>query len=137
MTPAPKPEVGVGAVVVAEGRLLMIRRGRQPASGRWSLPGGRLEAGETLAQAVEREVAEETGQDVACGAFVGYAERMGEGWHFVILDFEATVTTPRTLLAGDDAEDAAWVGLDQVAELDLVDGLLDFLVEHGVLTAKQ
>ena len=63
---AGRPELCVGAIAVEGGRLLLIRRGRGPAQGRWSVPGGRLERGETLAEAVVREVAEETGLEAVC-----------------------------------------------------------------------
>lgn len=137
MTPADpptrRPEPSVGAVVVDQGRLLMIRRGRGPATGQWSVPGGRVEFGETLAQAVEREVAEETGLVVTCGSFIGLVERIGAGYHYVILDFWAHLIHPRPLEAGDDAAEAAWVALDELSALDLVDGMLEFLIDHGVV----
>jgi 8-oxo-dGTP diphosphatase len=122
----------VGAVVVDDGRLLMVRRGSPPQSGRWSLPGGRVEHGETLAQALEREVQEETGLETRCGRFVGWVERIGAGHHFVILDFTVEVTGG-ALHAGEDAAEAAWVPLHAVPALPLVDGLESFLREHGVL----
>jgi 8-oxo-dGTP diphosphatase len=131
--PPPRPQVAVGAVAVAGGRLLLVRRGRPPAAGRWSLPGGRVESGETLAQAVVREVAEETGLQVGCGDLVGWVERIGAGYHFVILDFLVTVAATSTLRAGEDAAEAAWVPLAEVGALDLTEGLAQFLVHHGVL----
>lgn len=136
---APRPEVAVGAVVAAGEHLLLVRRGGAPEAGRWSVPGGRLEPGETLAQAVEREVAEETGLAVRCGELVGLAERLGDGYHFVILDFHAALVdhasgaplpVPR---AGGDAAEAAWHRRDAVEGLDLVTGLAAFLRHHGVL----
>jgi ADP-ribose pyrophosphatase YjhB (NUDIX family) len=102
--------------------------------GQWSIPGGRVEWGETLAGAVEREVAEETGLRVTCGPFIGYVERIGSGSHFVILDFWAEPAQNQgVLVAGDDAAEAAWVPLADLADLDLVAGLLPFLVEHRVV----
>ncbi len=128
-----RPEVCVGAVAVADDRLLLIRRGHGPAAGEWSVPGGRVEGGETLAEAVVREVAEETGLEAVCDDLVGWVERIGADHHFVILDFTVTVLEPDTLVAGDDAVEAAWVPLDQVASLRLVDGLAEFLQENGIL----
>ena len=130
-----RPEVGVGAVAVVDGRLLLIRRGRGPAAGEWSLPGGRVEGGETLAEAVVRELAEETGLEAVCDDLVGWVERIGEGYHFVILDFMVTVldgpdTAPQ---AGADAAEAAWVPLDEVSHLRLTEGLAEFLHEHGIV----
>lgn len=136
MTGFPRPEVCVGAVVVDDGRLLLVRRGHAPAAGAWSVPGGRVEPGETLAGAVVREVAEETGLEVVCGELVGVVERMAEGadaHHFVILDHRAAVLDHREPVAGDDAAEVAWVPLTELPGVDLVDGLLGFLVDHGVL----
>ena len=129
-----RPEVAVGALAVDQGRLLCIRRGHGPGAGLWSLPGGRVEAGETLHEAVVREVMEETGLEVVVDRFVGHVERIGEGYHFVILDFGVTLLDPGTdPIAGDDAAEAAWVPFEDVGELRLVDGLYDFLRDHDVL----
>ncbi len=128
-----RPEVCVGAVAVSEERLLLIRRGRGPAAGLWSLPGGRVEAGETLAEAVLRELAEETGLEGVCDELVGWVERMGPDHHYVILDFAVTVLEPREPKPGDDALEAEWVPLDQVAHRRLADGLAEFLHEHGIV----
>ena len=128
-----RPEVCVGAIAVSEERLLLIRRGRGPAAGVWSLPGGRVEAGETLAEAVLRELAEETGLDGVCDELVGWVERMGPDHHYVILDFAVTVLEPREPRAGDDAVEAEWVPLDEVAHRRLADGLAEFLHQHGIV----
>ncbi len=131
-----RPEVCVGAVAVEEGRLLLVRRGHGPAAGEWSVPGGRVEAGELLAEAVVRELLEETGVEGVCDRMVGWVERISDDHHFVILDFSVTVLVgpdeaePK---AGGDAVEAAWVALDEVAHLNLVDGLLEFLHEHGIV----
>jgi 8-oxo-dGTP diphosphatase len=127
------PQVCVGAVAVDDGRLLLIRRGTAPALGRWSVPGGRVEAGETVGEAVVRELAEETGLEGLCGPLLGWVERIDDDHHFVILDFEVEVLEPAEPTAGGDAREAAWVPLHEVAEMDLVDGLAEFLHEHGVL----
>jgi mutator protein MutT len=128
-----RPEVCVGAIAVDEERLLLIRRGRGPAAGSWSVPGGRVEAGETLAEAVLRELAEETGLEGVCDELVGWVERMGPDHHFVILDFAVTVLEPREPRAGDDAAEAEWVPLGQVAHRRLAEGLAEFLHEHGIV----
>ena len=131
-----RPEVCVGAIAVEEGRLLLVRRGHGPAAGEWSIPGGRVEAGELLAEAVVRELLEETGVEGVCDRMVGWVERITDDTHFVILDFSVTVLVgpdeadPK---AGGDAAEAAWVPLDDVAHLNLVDGLLEFLHEHGIV----
>jgi ADP-ribose pyrophosphatase YjhB (NUDIX family) len=131
----PRPQVAVGAVAVAGDALLLVKRGNPPERGRWTIPGGRVQAGESLAQAVERELAEETGLHMRCGSFVGFAERMGPGYHFVILDFETVGDAQQrgTPIAGGDALEAVWVPLEAVPMVDLVTGLEGFLREHGVL----
>jgi 8-oxo-dGTP diphosphatase len=128
-----RPEVCVGAVVVVDGRLLLVRRGHGPAAGEWAVPGGRVEAGELLAEAVVREVAEETGLEAVCGELVGWVERISDAAHFVILDFFATVLDDREPVAGDDAAEAAWVPLDDLGDYVLVEGLAEFLHEHGII----
>jgi 8-oxo-dGTP diphosphatase len=128
------PQVCVGAVAVDDGRLLLVQRGRPPGEKRWSIPGGRVEVGETLAAAVVREVYEETGQAALCEGLLGLAEIIDDDAHFVILDFTVSVPVPGAPVAGDDAIDAAWVPLESVGELDLVDGLADFLALHGVIS---
>ncbi len=144
-----KPEVCVGAVIVEDDRLLLIERGRGAGRGQWSVPGGRVEPGETLAEALVREVAEETALDVTCGEFIGWVERIGADYHFVIMDFWAhsaqgplsadsseAAASLRSFkaVAGDDASDVAWVPLAELDGYDLVDGLKSFLSQHGVLT---
>jgi 8-oxo-dGTP diphosphatase len=132
---ANRPEVCVGAIAVDADRLLVVRRGHGPAAGNWSVPGGRVERGETLAEAVVRELAEETGLEAVCDELVGWVERIGPDDHYVILDFRVTVLSSDEPAAGDDAAEAAWVPLEQVAQLKLVDGLAEFLYAHGILRA--
>ena len=129
----PRPEVCVGAVVVDDERLLLIRRGHGPAAGEWSVPGGRVEAGETVQEAVVRELAEETALEGVCGELIGWVERLGADHHFVILDFEVSLLEAREPTPGDDAEEARWVPLWDVAEMALVDGLAEFLHDHDIL----
>lgn len=129
-----RPEVCVGAVVVDEDRLLLIRRGHGPAAGEWSVPGGRVESGELLAEAVVRELAEETGLEGVCGELIGWVERLGDDYHYVILDFAVQLLDPTAQpVAGDDAQEVAWAPLDQVADRSLVEGLAEFLHEHGII----
>jgi 8-oxo-dGTP diphosphatase len=124
----------VGAIVHDAGsRLLVIRRGHPPGEGLWSLPGGRVEAGESDAEAVVRELAEETGLRVEAGRLVGRVERPGPGGlTYDIYDYAATVTGG-TLVAGDDASDARWAAPEELRGLPTTDGLLDALADWGVL----
>lgn len=127
------PVLGVAALVTDGDRLLLVRRGRGPAQGTWALPGGKVEHGEALAEAVLRELREETGVEGVCGPWVGWTERIEGPAHHVILVFEATLLDPGPLEAGDDAAEAAWVPLGEVSDLPLVEGLVELLAEHGVL----
>ena len=130
----PRPEVAVGALAVEHGRLLCIRRGHGPGAGLWSLPGGRVETGESLHEALVREVLEETGLEVVVDHFVGYVERIGDDHHFVILDFAVTLLDAAAdPSAGDDAAEVAWVAFEELGDLRLVDGLYEFLRDHDVL----
>ena len=124
----------VGAIVHdAEGRLLMIRRGHPPGEGLWSIPGGRVEAGETDAAAVVRETAEETGLRVEPGALAGAVDRPAPGGAtYVIRDYRATVTGG-TLRPGDDAAEARWVSAGELRTLPITDGLLDSLAAWDAL----
>ena len=124
----------VGAVIRDDsGRLLLIKRGHEPNAGMWSLPGGRIEPGETDAEALVREMREETGLEVEPGPLVGQVQRPGRGLDVVdIRDYEATVTGG-TLRAGDDAADARWVAAADLDSLAITEGLIEALTEWGVL----
>ena len=131
------PVVAVGAVAVVDDTILLVRRGRGPAQGEWSVPGGRVEPGEPLHVAVVREVAEETGLEVVVDHFLGWVERFGVEDHFVILDFAVTpLDSTQLLVAGDDAAEAAWVPLSDLGDLRLVDGLFEFLTDVGVIASR-
>jgi 8-oxo-dGTP diphosphatase len=124
----------VGAAVTdAEGRLLMIKRGHEPAAGLWSIPGGRIEPGETDAEALVREMLEETGLTVEPGRLLGRVQRPGLGGTVIdIRDYAATVVSG-TLRAGDDAADVRWVTAAEMDSLEITEGLIEALTEWGVL----
>lgn len=133
----PCAEVAVGAIVRRGDDLLLVRRGRGAAVGKWSVPGGRVEFGEPLERAVAREVLEETGLTVVVTGFAGWVERIGDDpfpYHYVILDFFASLAEPAgvTPRAGDDAAEVRWVPIDSLGAVDLVDGLRAFLAQVGV-----
>ncbi len=124
----------VGAVVTdGRGRLLMIKRGHEPGAGLWSIPGGRIEPGETDEEALVREMFEETGLAVEVGRLIGRVQRPGpNGTVIDIADYAATVTGG-TLRPGDDAADARWVDLADLAWLEITEGLIQALTDWGVL----
>ena len=123
------PRVGVGAVMVHDGRVLLIRRGKEPLRGRWVVPGGTVEPGETLQDALVREVREETGLTVRPGEVILVFDRIQrEGgevrYHYVIVDYlcEYVEGTPR---AGSDAEAVALVPPERLHEYDVPDKALE------------
>jgi 8-oxo-dGTP diphosphatase len=124
----------VGAIITDHrGRLLLIKRGHEPGAGLWSLPGGRVEPGETDEQAVVREIREETGLAVVCDRLIGSVARPGlDGAIFDIRDYAVTVSGGE-LTAGDDAADVRWVSPEELASLPVTGGLVEALSGWGVL----
>lgn len=110
---------------------MMVRRGREPAKGLWSIPGGRLEKGEYLNAAVEREVREETGLKIEIDRLLGIHEVVGDA-HYVILDFMAALDGPEEAVAADDVDEVRWVPLDEVASLDCTPRFCETLRGWGV-----
>ncbi|HSJ36460.1 MAG TPA: NUDIX hydrolase [Acidimicrobiia bacterium] len=141
MTPAvsERPIPGVGVAVVADGRLLLVKRGREPGRGLWAVPGGKVEAGEELTATARREVAEETGLEVVVEDVVWVGESIGPGdppaWHYVMIDFIGRVVGGEPV-AADDADEVGWFTDEEARRLPLtptMPGLLDKLVEAGEL----
>ena len=116
-----RPIVGVGAIVVDGDRVLLVKRGRPPLHGEWSVPGGAVEVGETLSAAVQREVLEETGLVVSVGPVVEVLDRIhtnGDGrveYHYVLIDYLCSVVSG-DLQARSDALDAVWAAPGRLAE---------------------
>ncbi|HYE34998.1 NUDIX hydrolase [Methylocaldum sp.] len=122
----PEPAVGVGAIVFdASERVLLIRRGKEPAFGLWSIPGGRQEPGETLIQCCRREVLEETGIEIEPGPIVALVERIVSNFHYIIIDFVAVPKDPDgpDPNPATDVSDALWVALTDLNRYPLVEGL--------------
>lgn len=135
------PRVGVGAVVLDGRRVLLVRRGKPPAHGKWSLPGGLVELGETTREAVRREIAEECGLQITVGDVAGVLDRVihdAQGrirYHWVLVDYVAFPESG-TLCAASDADEAQWVEVDQVERLETTDGLMD-MIRRAVALAER
>lgn len=125
----------MGAVVVDGDRLLLIKRGKEPSKGSWSVPGGRVEPGESDVAAVAREVHEETGLTVRVGPLAGSVERDGLGGVlYVIRDYRCEPLSPTSQVrAGDDAADVGWFTAAEVRRLPCTPGLVETLEEWHVL----
>jgi len=133
------PVVGVGAVVVKDGKALIVKRAHEPRKGEWSLPGGRVELGEALVDAVRREIKEETGLDIVVGPIVEVLDRVHHHdgrvrYHFVIVDYLCTCVGGE-LCAGDDADDAAWVTSDEI-EAYGVNSVAAAVIRKGLAMAQ-
>jgi len=127
------PRVGVGAVVLSRERVLLVRRGKPPAEGRWSLPGGLVELGETSVAAARREVV------VGLAGVVDRVTHDADGrvrYHWVLVDYLAfPESDDDTIMAGDDAAEVRWVPIDEVERLLTTDGLMDMIRRAAALAA--
>jgi 8-oxo-dGTP diphosphatase len=126
-----RPELSVSGVVIHDGKLLLVRR--PDPDGSWAIPGGRVEEGESLVEALQREIMEETGLQISVGALVGFAERIGRPGHQVIMSFFALWGGDGRAVAASDASEVAWVPLSEVESFGLVEGLADFLRRAGII----
>ncbi len=135
------PRVGVGAVVLREGRVLLVRRGVAPANGLWAIPGGGLELGETLREAAEREILEETGITICAGEPVftcDVCQRDDDGrvrFHYVIVDLAADYVSGE-VLGADDALEARWVAPEEIENLPATKTTVKLLKQIGFLPPK-
>lgn len=130
-----RPILGVGALIFDGDQILLVERGKDPLKGYWSLPGGVLETGETLAEGVRREVREETGLEVEPLGVVQIFERIirdaaGEAeYHYVLIDYECRVIGG-SLRAADDVSRVEWVPRAKLAEFRITTGTLP-VIEKG------
>jgi ADP-ribose pyrophosphatase YjhB (NUDIX family) len=120
-----QPIVGVGAVVVYAGKILLEKRGNEPSRGKWTVPGGLVELGESIEKAVIRETKEETGLDVAEPHLIDVVDNVDVDaagkvkYHFVIVDYLMKLKSDAAFMAASDAEELRWVCFDEVEALDL------------------
>ncbi len=133
-----RPVVGVGGVMIDEGKVLLVRRGTEPLRGHWSIPGGAVETGERLEEAVCREVLEETGLTVEPLFLVAVFQRLmpdqsgSTEYHYVLVDYVCRVLSGNPL-PGDDADEVGWFALDEAETMLMTPGTFD--VVAGALVA--
>lgn len=124
-----RPQLAASATIFRDGKVLLVRRAHDPGRGRWSLPGGRVEHGESLEQAVHREVAEETGLLIDIVSLAGIREvlpRDGAAGHYVVLSYAARWRGGDVLL-NDEHDDARWLAPTDLAQVTTTDGLFDIV----------
>jgi len=127
-----QPVVGVGAIILDQGKILLVKRGVEPGKGRWSIPGGAVELGEGLYNALKREVREECGLDVEVDRLMDVVETIipdengSLRFHFIVIYFLAHLRGG-TLKPASDVADAQWVPLDQAETYDLTKAFRSFL----------
>ena len=127
-----RPLVGVGAIILRRNRIVMAQRGKEPLKGWWSLPGGALETGESLKDAVCREVLEETGLEVRpLGVFEIFERIMRDAadvpeYHYVLIDFMCRITGG-SMRPGDDVCRVEWVARKELPGLQITEGTLDVI----------
>jgi 8-oxo-dGTP diphosphatase len=126
MTVSEGPVVGVGVLVIEDGAILLVQRGREPGRGLWAVPGGKVRRGEPMREAARREVREETGLDVVIGEVVWTGEHIDDDFHIVLLDFSGEVRGGE-LRAADDADDVRWVPLRDLADYPLTSTMYDLV----------
>lgn len=122
-----RPMVGIGAVIIHNGKILLIKRGSEPGKGKWSIPGGLVELGETIAETVVREAKEETNLDVEAYKLVDVVDNIMKDengkiqYHYVVIDFLTKLKNADTsrLKPAQDAADAKWTPLEEVEQRDL------------------
>ena len=129
--------LAVGVVITdSADRVVLVKRGKEPQRGRWTVPGGSVEPGETLQQAAAREALEETGLQVQIGGELwNLLSPTADGRTFEIHDFAATVTGGE-LRAGDDADDARWIHIDALDDLPLTVDLAGYLRRPGIISGQ-
>lgn len=142
MTAPAHPVVGVGGIVVAGDRVLLVKRRNPPLQGRWSLPGGRVELGEALVEAVRREIREECSLEVGVGPLVDVVDRIHRDpggaveHHFVLADYLCHAASPEAAVAASDAADLRWARLDELRALGVAEATID-VIRRGLELARR
>jgi len=144
------PKAAVGALVLNKDRVLLVKRGKAPAKGLWALPGGKIELGETMTQALEREILEETGLSVRADHIIHVFDNIIHNqngdiqFHYIIIDFLAHPLNPEANLSpGDDAAEVRWAAMDKLDNLSVTETTLNLIQQvmetqtQGVLSQEK
>jgi ADP-ribose pyrophosphatase YjhB (NUDIX family) len=135
------PRIGVGAIILHEDKVLLVRRGQSPSFGKWSLPGGLVELGETTVEAIAREIMEECSIKIRVVDVAGVITRVVKDdagrirYHYVLVDYLAYPDS-MDVVAGSDAGDAQWIEIERVSGLDTTQGLLDMIRRAEALRGR-
>jgi len=129
------PVVCVGVVCIESGMVLLVKRAGEPNKGYWSIPGGRVEFGETLREAALREIREETGLSVRLGRLIEAVDIIGKDdaghvkYHYVVIDYEGYIEGGE-LRAGGDAEEVRWIPLERLRDYQVTNSTISLIEEH-------
>ncbi len=130
------PVTAAGAVVILDNRILLVKRKYPPAEGSWAIPGGKIKWGETLQQAAEREIFEETGIKINAGEAVHVFDYIqienNKEFHYVIIDLEAEYLSGEPI-AGDDAREARWIAMNEISKFNIAESTLKFLKQRFLI----
>lgn len=130
-----RPLVGVGALIIDLGKVLLARRGKEPLKGEWTLPGGLVETGETLVDAVKREALEETALTIAVRELAGVFDRIYRDatgrveYHYILVDYVCAVTSGDAR-AGSDIDEVRWFSREELRTLQLPEFTKDLILRH-------
>ncbi|WP_338603789.1 NUDIX hydrolase [Sulfolobus tengchongensis] len=124
-----RPLVAVGCLVISDNKVLLVKRKNPPNTGLWAIPGGKVEYGETLEEALKREMKEETGLEVTIGNLVSIVQVVSEGFHYVILDFECKPIGGE-LRASTDALQVEYVPFDKIKDIQTTKTTYEMLEKY-------
>ncbi|MDO8589184.1 MAG: NUDIX hydrolase [Armatimonadota bacterium] len=134
------PVPAVAAIIVRDGEILLVKRGAEPGFGKWSIPGGSVELGETLEYALKREILEETGLAVEVGKLAGISDLIIRDddvlkWHYVLINFFAAITGGE-LCPATDVSECRWVRLSEIRTYNVTQSVLNRLEELGLIAGE-
>ncbi|BBG28170.1 NUDIX hydrolase [Sulfuracidifex tepidarius] len=125
-----RPLVAVGGLIMKDGKVLLVKRGKPPNAGTWAIPGGKVEYGETLQEALKREITEETGLLVEPGKVVALVQIIKEGFHYVIFDFSCEIVGGN-LEASSDAKDSRFFSLEEIRRLETTPSTIEMIERYA------